>query len=185
MSDNLKIFQEEFLNADSWPKRKDGVPLCLLDNLSDTEKEIAEQQLLERLSLKDDWPIRGLGHLRSQRPLKKLYELLPQSKKAMKIIIAHAIFQISADQKMIDTVLSEVPQISNQYELIPVVYLLPDFKDERVNQVLNALRDHKEYLVAYNATQAMGLSIAAVVNRFRAEDSRGFWSRLWRKFKGN
>ena len=185
MSNNLKVFQEEFLDANSWPQRKDGVPLDLLDNLSDSEREIAEQQLLERLSLKDDWPIRGLGHLRSQKGLKKLYELLSKCKKAMKITIAHAIFQICADKKMVDVVLSEVPQISSQYELIPVVYLLPDFKDERVNQLLNTLRDHKEYLVAYNATQAMGLSTAAVVKRFRAEDSRGFWSRLLRKIKGN
>ena len=68
-SDKLEIFRKEFLNANSWAQRKDGVPLDLLDNLSIEELEIAEKDLIERLSLKDDWPINGLGHIKSQKAL--------------------------------------------------------------------------------------------------------------------
>lgn len=178
MSDNLKIFREEYLNANSWAQRKDGVPLDLMDNLSDAEKEIAEKELIDNLSIKDDWTIMGLGYLKSQRGLKKLYDLLPTSKKGMKVTIAHSIFQICADKKMVEIAVTEIPQISNQYELIHIIYLLRDFKNDKVNEILNDLRNHKEYLVSYNATQAMGLSTDSVVEKFRKKKSGGFWSKL-------
>ena len=96
----------------------------------------------------------------------------------MKITIAHSIFQICEDQKMIEIALTETPKINNQYELIHIVYLLRDFKNDEVNKMLNTLRNHKEYLVAYNATQAMRLSTNPVVEKFRKKKSRGFWSNL-------
>ena len=94
MADKLKIFRDEFLNANTWSQRKDGVPLDLLDNLSDEELKIAEKELIDVVSTKDDWPIMGLGHIKSQNALKKLYNLLPQSKKGMKVTIAHSIFPV-------------------------------------------------------------------------------------------
>ncbi len=174
MSDNLKIFRDEYLNANSWAQRKDGVPLDLLDNLSDSEKKIAEKELIDNLSIKDDWPIMGIGYLKSQKGLKKLYDLLATSKKGMRVTIAHSIFQICADKKMIEVVATEIPQISNQYELIHIIYLLKDFKNDKVNEILNDLRNHKEYLVAYNATRAMGLSTDSVVENFRKKKSGRF-----------
>ena len=171
MSDNLKTFRDEYLNANSWEQRKDGVPLDLLDSLSDSEKKIAEKELIDILSTKDDWPIMGLGHIKSQNSLTKLYDLIPESKKGMKITIAHSIYQICEDTEMIEIVLTEIPKISNQYELIHIVYLLPDFENRKVDEVLYNLRQHKEYLVAYNATQAMGLSTQEVVAKFRKKDA--------------
>lgn len=182
-TDNLKIFRDEYLNANTWSLRKDGVPLDLLDNLSTEELKIAEKELIDSLSLKDDWPIKGLGHLKSKDALTKLYELLPKSKKGMKVTIAHAIFQICDDKEMIKIALTETPKISNQYELINVVYLLKGFEDEKVNEMLDGLREHDEYLVAYNATRALGLSTDKVVKKFKNMDSGNFWNRLkdiWR-----
>ena len=50
MTDNLDIFRKEFLGANSWAQRKDGVPLDLLDNLSIEELKVAESELIRVLS---------------------------------------------------------------------------------------------------------------------------------------
>lgn len=98
----------------------------------------------------------------------------------MKVTIAHSIFQICQDPKMIEVVLEEVPKTTNQYELIDILYFLPAFKDERVTALLNSLRDHKKYLVAYNATRAMGFPTDEVVKKFRNKEVRkSFWKRLF------
>ena len=52
MTNNLDIFRKGFLEANSWAQRKDGVPLDLLDNLTDEELKIAEVELINVVSLK-------------------------------------------------------------------------------------------------------------------------------------
>jgi hypothetical protein len=65
MTDRLERFKKDFLMANSWPQRKDGVPLDLLDALSPEELKKAERMLIEALGHRDSWPIRGLGHIKS------------------------------------------------------------------------------------------------------------------------
>jgi hypothetical protein len=179
MTNNLDIFRKEFLEANTWAQRNNGVPLDLLDNLTDEELKIAEIELIKVVSLKDNWPIVGLGHIKSKDALPILYDLLDKSKSSMKVTIAHSIFQICQDSKMIDIVLETMPRITNQYELIDVMYYLPDFKDKRVTELLNNYRNHKEYLVAYNATRYLGLPTEEVVEKFRdKKKQRSIWDRL-------
>ncbi len=172
MINNLDIFRKEFLEANTWAQRKDGVPLELLDNMTDGELKIAEVELINGLSLKDNWPILGLGHIKSKDALPLLYDLLDKSKGSMKVTIAHSIFQICQDSKMIDTVLETMPIITSQYELIDVLYYLPDFKDKRVTELHNNYRNHKEYLVAYNATQSLGLPTVEIVKKFQEKNEQ-------------
>ena len=179
MTNNLDIFRKEFLEANTWAQRKDGVPLDLLDNLTDEELKIAEIELIKVVSLKDNWPIVGLGHIKSKDALPILYDLLDKSKSSMKVTIAHSIFQICQDSKMIDIVLETMPRITNQFELIDVLYYLPDFKDKRVTELHHNYRNHKEYLVAYNATRYLGLPTEEVVEKFRdKKKQRSIWDRL-------
>jgi hypothetical protein len=176
---NLDIFRKEFLEANTWVKRKDGIPLDLLDNMTDEELKIAEVELISILSLKDNWPILGLGHIKSKDALSTLYDMLDKSKGSMKVTIAHSIFQICQDSKMIDTVLETMPRITSQYELIDVLYYLPDFRDKRVTEMHNNYRNHKEYLVVYNATQSLGIPTNEVVEKFREKKKhRSIWDRL-------
>lgn len=172
MTNNLDIFRKEFLEAKSWAQRKDGVPLDLLDNLTDKELKIAEIELINVVSLKDNWPIVGLGHIKSKDALLTLYDLLDKSKGSMKVTIAHSIFQICQDTKMIEIVLETMPRITNQFELIDVLYYLPDFKDNRVKELHHNYRNYKEYLVAYNATQSLGLPTDEVVEKFREKKNQ-------------
>ncbi|HEX9151504.1 MAG TPA: hypothetical protein VF842_05440, partial [Flavobacterium sp.] len=72
-----------------------------------------------------------------------------------------------------------MPRITNQYELINVLYYLPDFKEKRIAELHNNYRNHREYLVAYNATRYLGLSTNEVVEKFREKGkNRDIWDRL-------
>jgi hypothetical protein len=179
VTNNLDIFRKEFIEANTWAQRKDGVPLDLLDNLTSEDLKIAEIELIKVVSLKDNWPIDGLGHIKSKDALPRLYDLLDKSKNSMKVTIAHSIFQICQDTKMIEIVLETMPKITNQYELIDVLYYLPDFKDKRITELHNNYRNHKEYLVAYNATRYLGLPTDEVVEKYREKKKqRSIWDRL-------
>ena len=68
---------------------------------------------------------------------------------------------------------------TNQYELIDVLYMLPVFRDEKITALLNNYRDHKEYLIAYNATRALGLSTDEVVKKARKQNNTSFWKKLF------
>jgi hypothetical protein len=70
---------------------------------------------------------------------------------------------------MIKLVLDEAAKIHHLSELIDVLYLMPDFKDEKVSDLLGRLHNHPEYLIAYNATRALGLPTDAVVQKFRSK----------------
>ncbi|MCO4293805.1 hypothetical protein NF867_13115 [Solitalea sp. MAHUQ-68] len=104
MKNNLDLFRKEFLEANTWAQRKDGVPLYLLDNFTREELKVAEIELIKALSLRDNWPIVGLGYIKSKDALPTLYNLLEKSKGAMKVTIAYSIFQICQDPKMIEIV---------------------------------------------------------------------------------
>lgn len=177
MTKELETFYKDFLNANTWPQRKDGVPLDLLDNLNHSDKIIAESELLKHADLKDSWPIIGLGYLKSTLALDKLYNLLDKGSKHIKITIAHSIYLINNDSYMIEIVIKETEKLNNKYEIIDILYMLRDFKDSRIDKILNDFCNHKDYLVAYNATRVLGLSTDKVVEKFRRlkESKRENW----------
>jgi hypothetical protein len=170
MKDNLTIFREEYLNANTWAQRKEGVPLDLLDNLTEDELKIAERELIETVSLKDTWPIIGLGYIKSANSLSKLYDLLSKADSYLQVVLAHSIFQICRDKKMIEITLKEAKNVTNEYQIIGFLYMLPDFSDDRVNNLLHEFHEERKYLVAYNAARALGLSTNDVVEKFRRNE---------------
>ncbi len=157
MTKALEAFYKDYLHANSWAQRKDGPPLSLLDKLNPQEKEIAEEELINQASVGDAWPIIGLGYLKSKLALDKLYNLLDSGSEGIKVIISHAIFQINNDPEMIEIAIKETEKLKEWYEIIDILYMLPDFNDSRVNNLLTNFCNHKEDLVAYNARRALGL----------------------------
>ena len=161
LSQNLMLFYSEFLHANTWAQRKDGVPLELLGNLTAEELEIAERELISAAGLNDTWPIRGLGYIRSTASLSKLYGLLERSKGMMSVFLAHAIYSICHDEKMIGITMAETRSLikklpRKEYELMDVILLLPDFQNEQINQVLSSLCGSRYDLIAYNAARVSG-----------------------------
>jgi len=58
--------------------------------------------------------------------------------------------------------------------------MLPTFKDEKIAASLNSFCDHKQYLVVYNATRALGLSTYEVVKRARERnEKKSIWQKLF------
>ena len=172
LSKNLELFYSEFLNANTWAQRKDGIPLDLIDNLSVEELKIAEDELIRVVSTNDSWPIIGLGHIKSSASLPKLYNLLTDGKGDIRIILAHAIFSICRDEKMIEIAISEINTLAKelpntQYAMIDIIYLLSDFHDEKIRKILLDFCNSNCYLVAYNAARALGHSTENIVKKFR------------------
>lgn len=175
MSAAFEYFQRDFLHANTWNQRKDGVPLSLLDRLTPDERLLAEDQLIEAAGSDDSWPILGLGHLRSKKALPVLRALLEKCRLGMKIYVAFAIFQITGEVEMVDVVLEELPKINNEYALIDILWWLPAFRDRRITALLEQYTHDKRYLVAYNATRNLSRSTDEVIERYRKERKPPSW----------
>ena len=157
-------FDRRFLNAYSWPERKDGVPLELLDKLDPEEKQSAEEALISRLSTGDSWPARGLGHLRSQNALGSLRRFLPKAKGSVRAAIALAIWQIDADPQMADELVAlsrndytDDSSSAKTFTMIDIIYCLAYLSSETVTKRLEELTQSKNYLISFNARRAIKL----------------------------
>ena len=155
--DNLSVFRSEFLNADTWAQRKDGVPLETLDCLTEEELPVAEEELISKAGLNDNWPVIGLGHIRSHKALPALYRLLGEAEGSQRIVIAHSIFQINKDKKMCNAVLDELTHAGlwSKFSIIAILYMLRDFENPEITGKLIEFCDSENYLVAYNAARAL------------------------------
>ena len=163
-SQAYNIFEWDFLNANSWEQRKDGVPLNLLDALDASDKKLAEDALIEKLSLRDDWPARGLGHIRSQKSLPKLRELFPHANGTMRAAIALAIWQIARDKNMRDELINlsiseytDDDKSSKTFTMIDVIHCLAHLPYPEVVERLEKLKTSANSFIAYNANYALGL----------------------------
>ncbi len=163
MDSNYQKFADGFLNAYSWPERKEGPPIELLDVLDADERSRAEDVLIARLSSwRDDWPIIGLGHLRSKKSLPFLKKILRNARGSMKAHIATAIWKISSDPKMLDVVIRcSYPSIFSRlypfktFSQIDIIYCLAEFNNARAVNRLKELQNDTDYLVSYNAKRAL------------------------------
>src|SRR5215472_17397009 len=150
-------FDRRFLNASySWPERKDGVPLELLDKLDPAEKQRAGEALISRLSTGDSWPARGLGHLRSQNALGPLRGLLPKAEGSVRAAIALAIWQIDGDPQMADELLAlsqsnytDAPDSSKTFTMIDIISCLACLSSETAATRLEELTQSRNYLISY------------------------------------
>lgn len=128
---------------------------------------IAARELCDAAVAGDSWHVSGIGHLKSKESLPRLYSLLDEGGPGFKIATAHSIFLINRDPSMIRIAIHETARIESLSELIDVIYLLPGFHDTKINKILEELRTHTEYLIAYNATRALGYPTDELVQKFR------------------
>ncbi|MFM6953376.1 MAG: hypothetical protein ACKOWL_00130 [Sphingobacteriaceae bacterium] len=157
MTEQFFQFQTQFLGANTWEQRKDGIPLYLLDQLSPEDLLLAEDALINAAQTKDTWPIIALGYIHSQKASSKLYALIPQAQGITKITLAHALFLIKKDPLMAEIVVAEIEKINNWSQLIEVITMLPDFKDARLLAILESLKKHPDFLVSYHAKRASAI----------------------------
>jgi hypothetical protein len=158
MSDNLDIFYSDFLNApETYEVRANGVPLEILDKLSPDEKIIAEEELIKKIR-SDSWAIAGLVKLKSNDALVSLYSLLaelPEEYNGRKIKVAHAIYLICQDEKMVEVFLEEIPKQIYYVVLGDALRKCSVFNDNRIVQMLKKYSDHKDISVCLGAREAL------------------------------
>ena len=93
--------------------------------------------------------------------LKKLLE--DYNDPIIKLRIATAIFDINQDAGMIDIAISSARQLDNKksayyvYELSNAFDYLAKFKNEKTKQLIKEYTSHPEYLISYNAKQALAI----------------------------
>lgn len=164
MSTVYQRFVREYLEANSWAERKDGVPVEILDELTSEEKDKAEEELIKRLNIRDHWAAVGLGHMKSAKAAPILYYLLPKASGVMKAEIATALWKIRGDEEMLQVVLnlsqpSFLSRKSPYYEFkqIDIIYCLAQFPQSEAKARLEELTEDEKYLVSYNAKRALVL----------------------------
>jgi len=153
-----KNFLDQFLGANDWPFRKDGCPVELLDELSQDERQLAENELLKQLKPGNDWPVRGLGHIRSKAALPKLEKLLKETKSSMRACVALAIWKINKDKLMCEIVLEESHKCYTDddnsiktFEMIDIIFFLAELPFDSSRNRITELKESKNYLISYNA----------------------------------
>jgi hypothetical protein len=142
-----------------------------IDKLTSDQKQLLEQALIKKLELQkpeevDRLIIETLGYLKSKAALSVLKTLLEVSNDNMiKLSIATAIFEIDHDGAMINIAIELTKQMDTKkepyykYDLISAFYYLATFKNGKTNEVLKEYSTHPDYLISYNARQALNPSI--------------------------
>jgi hypothetical protein len=160
MSAAWSHFEQDFLNANSWPQRKDGFPSDLLDALSPEERTRAVSILKEKLDGRDDWPVRAMAHLRVAESAPVLHCLLEKEPfPVIRAVIATAIYELTGDETMEKEVASVAAAREREWvHRLDAIHCLGRFKTDSAHKLLCELAHDPDYLVSYNAKLAGGRS---------------------------
>jgi hypothetical protein len=164
MTEDYSRFVEQYLEAKSWPERKDGPPVELLDKLTPAERERAEGELISRLDTWDSWPAVGLGHMRSQKAAPNLYALLARARGTVKAEVATALWKICGDEEMLRVVLdlsgrSWLQRLNplDEFRMLDIIHCLAQFPQPEAGARLEELKSDRDKWVAHNAECALRL----------------------------
>lgn len=139
----------------------------IIDKLLEDEKRLLEKALIQKLqsdAIKeiDTLIVETLAYLKSILSLPVLYNLLEICKvDILKLEIATAIFEINHDAKMIDIAINSFKEIDKikdayyVYEISGAFIYLAKFKNRKTKQLITEYASHPDYLISYNARQAL------------------------------
>lgn len=142
----------------------------IIDKLTKEEKQLLEKALIQKLQLEaekeiDTLIVETLAYLKSVVSLPILKKILEMCNDiVIKLRVATAIFEISKDAEMVDIAVSSVKEIDNKkdayyvYKLTSAFYCLAKFKNEKTKQLIKEYTSDPEYLISYNAKQALLLT---------------------------
>jgi len=141
----------------------------IIDKLTANEKQLLEEALIQKLQSEagkeiDTLIVETLAYLKSVASFPVLKKLLKVcNDPIIKLRIATAIFEINQDAEMIDIAISSAKELDNKksayyvYELSNAFNYLARFKNEKTKQIIKKYTLHPEYLISYNAKQALEL----------------------------
>jgi hypothetical protein len=156
----------EIIPPDDYQHRNGFSNEHLIDKLSDEEKLKVEIELINMLQKKPDILIgETLGYMKSEKSLPVLSELLKKTDEGMaKLILASSIYKINKDKELVEIAISSFKELEKPkdayfvYRVIPTFYYLAKFQEPEIERLLEEYTKHSEYLISYNAKQALGKS---------------------------
>lgn len=74
-----------------------------------------------------------------------------------KVIIASSIFKISSEYKMIDVAINSFNSINDDLDLALLFHYLATFNNNRTDKIIKNYINHPNFIVSYNAKQALGM----------------------------
>jgi hypothetical protein len=165
---SIKKIIEQIIPPSNYHHRNGFNNIPLIDKLSNDEKTELEDALIHRLLFDseeeiDTLIVETLAYLKSQKALPVLKNILEKSSESMtKLIISTSIFEINGDSDMVDIAITSFRKLDDNknpyyvYILPSAFYYLIKFRSTIVNSIIEEYVNHKDYLIAYNAKQALG-----------------------------
>ena len=139
----------------------------IIDELTENEKQLLEKELIDTLQSEakeeiDILIVDTLAYLKSIASLSLLKNLLKVTDDTVvRLRIATAIFEINHDAEMVDIAVNLVKEMDNKkdayyvYKLASAFYYLAKFRTGKTEQLLKEYTSNPEYLISYNAEQAL------------------------------
>lgn len=164
---NIDKLVNEVIPPSDYQHRNGFNNIPIIDELTKDEKQLLEKVLIQKLHSEaekeiDTLVVETLAYLKSVASLPFLKKLLEVCNDiVIRLRIAAAIFEISQDAEMVDIAVCLVKEMDNKkdayyvYKLTSAFYYLAKFKNEKTKQLINEYASHPEYLISYNAKQAL------------------------------
>lgn len=162
---DIENFLKEIIPPADYQHRDGFSNSDMIDRLNEYEKELVGDALINKLlgQTDDTLIVETLASLRSEKSLPLLYDFLERCSDLMsKIIVAVSIFKINNDNDLVFTAIASFKQLDDTkdpyyvYKLIPAFYYLVKLRSIKVRNLIEEYTEHKEYLISYNAKQALG-----------------------------
>lgn len=164
---NIDKLINEVIPPSDYRHRNGFNNIPIINELTEDEKQLLEKALIQKLQSEaekeiDTLIVETLAYLKSIASLpifKKLLEMCNDS--VIRLRIATSIFEINQDVEMVEIAVSLVKEMDNKkdayyvYKLTSAFYYLAKFKNEKTKQLIKEYTSHPEYLISYNAKQAL------------------------------
>lgn len=169
---NIEKLVAEIIPPSDYQHRNGFNNIPLINKLTNEQKKKLENALIQKLNNEserevDTLVVDTLAYLKSHQALPVLRQLLEKRYNDMtSLIIAAAIFEISGDDSMIESVIDTTNSIDNKkdayysYKQTSAFYYLAKFKNDKIDRLLEEYAQEKDYLVSYNAKRALGRLIS-------------------------
>ena len=166
---NIDKLVDEVIPPSDYQHRNGFNNTHIIDELTDNERQLLEKALIQKLQLEvgeeiDTLIVETLAYLKSVASLPVLKKLLEGCNDIIiRLRIATSVFEINQDVEMVDIAVSSVKQMDNKkdayyiYKLTSAFYYLAKFKNEKTTHLIKEYTSHPEYLISYNAKQALGI----------------------------
>ncbi|WP_420571669.1 hypothetical protein [Kordia sp.] len=154
----IKEIYKKIIPSDNYQSRRDFCNHHLIDNLSEKEKLLIENMLIEDLNSRYDLLlIETLTYLNSTKSISVIEEKLKKINEAFdKIVIARCLYKLEKDKsKMIDLAYDNFLLITNDYIKITLFYYLVKFNSNKILKLVKSYTGNKNILLAHNSKAAL------------------------------